>query len=142
GSKFYVFGGRTGGNVVGDGFDTVQVYDPLTDTWDSSSDPGSTLAPMPEARGGTGKAVFLNGEFYVFGGETLTSAAANASGVYDRVDIYNPVTNTWRLGTPMPTARHGIFPVEHAGVIYVAAGGVQAGGSASNLLEAYYVDVI
>ncbi|MBB6429242.1 Kelch repeat-containing protein [Algisphaera agarilytica] len=142
GSKFYVFGGRTGGNVVGDGFNTVQVYDPNTNTWESSSNPGSFLTPMPEARGGTGKAVFLNGEFYVFGGETLTSAAADANGVYDRVDIYNPVTNTWRSGTPIPTARHGIFPLEHAGVIYLAGGGTQAGFSASNLLEAYYVDVL
>jgi hypothetical protein len=57
--------------------------------------------------------------------------------VYDRVDIYSATTNTWRPGTPMPTARHGIFPVAHAERIYVAAGGVVVGGSSSAILEIY-----
>ena len=40
----------------------------------------------------------------VIGGETLTGAGATPQGVYDRVDIHNPVANTWRLGTStMPT---------------------------------------
>ncbi len=42
----------------------------------------------------------------------------------------------------MPTARHGIFPTEHAGVIYLAGGGTSSGFGQSNLLEAYYVDAI
>ena len=75
GSKLYVFGGRGpgsgDGNTVANGFDTVQVYDPATNTWASSLDAGSTLAPLPQARGGMGKAVYFGGEFYVIGGETL-----------------------------------------------------------------------
>lgn len=141
GTKFYIFTGRDGGNQESNGFNTVQIYDPATNTWESSDDLGSPLAPVPEARGGMGRAVYLNGEFYVIGGETKDSPAADANNVYDRVDIYNPATNTWRIGTPMPTARHGIYPVEHAGVIYIAGGGIKAGISSSNLLEAYYVDV-
>ena len=140
GTRFYVFGGRTGGNVVGNGFDYVQIYDPIANTWSSSSE--GFLSPVPESRGGTGKAVFINGEFYVFGGETANSPEANASRTYDRVDIYRQDTNTWRLGVPMPTARHGIFPVEHAGVVYLAGGGTSAGFGQSNLLEAYYVDAV
>src|SRR5688500_11643531 len=74
GQKLYVFGGRGPGsgdrNVTTNGFDTVQVYDPATNTWQSSLDAGSTLAPLPQARGGMGKAVYLDGEFYVIGGET------------------------------------------------------------------------
>ena len=140
GVRFYLFGGRTGGNSVGDGFDYVQVYDPSSNTWASSTQ--GIIAPLPEPRGGTGRSVYLNGEFYVFGGESSTSLNANSGGTYDRVNIYNPTTNTWRLGTPMPTARHGIFPTEHAGVIYLAGGGTSAGFGQSNLLEAYYVDAI
>lgn len=141
GSKLYVFGGRGPGsgdsNVVENGFDTVQVYDPATNTWSSSAAPNATLAPLPQARGGTGKAVFHNGEFYVMGGETKTGAGATVDRVYDRVDVYKPQTNTWRLSTPMPTARHGIFPLLIADRMYVAGGGVKAGFSASSALEVY-----
>jgi N-acetylneuraminic acid mutarotase len=136
GTKLWVFGGRDGGNVPANGFDYVQVYNPATNTWQSSAS-GAAIAPLPQARGGMGKAVYRNGEFYVMGGETSTGAGATANKVYNRVDIYNPLTNTWRLGSPMPTARHGIFPLLHAGRIYVAGGGTQAGFSASALLEVY-----
>jgi len=146
GVKLYVFGGRGpgsgDGNIVANGFDTVQIYDPATNTWQSSRDAGSTLAPLPQARGGMGKAVYLGGEFYVIGGETLTGAGATVNAVYDRVDIYNPRTNTWRLGTPMPTARHGIFPLHIAGGIYVAGGGTKAGSSSSALLEMYNAEAL
>lgn len=141
GANLYVFGGRGPGsgdsNTVANGFDTVQIYNPATNAWVSSLDTGSTLAPLPQARGGMGKAVYFNGEFYVMGGETQDGVGVTDQNVYDRVDIYNPLTNTWRLGTPMPTARHGIFPLLLAGRINVAGGGIQAGLSNSSLLETY-----
>jgi N-acetylneuraminic acid mutarotase len=135
GTKFYVFGGRTGGNVVSNGFNTVQVYDPATNTWQSSDAAGSTIAPLPVARGGMGTAVYRNGEFFVIGGETLNGTGATATNTYNRVDVYNPLTNTWRLGAAMPTARHGIYPALYNGQIYVAGGGTQSGSSASAILE-------
>jgi hypothetical protein len=55
------------------------------------------------------------------------------------VDIYNVVSNTWRLGTPMPTARHGIYPALRGNRIYVAGGGVHSGLSYSSLVEIYVV---
>jgi N-acetylneuraminic acid mutarotase len=139
GVRLYVFGGRIGPNVVANGFDTVEIYDPNTDTW-TSTESGSGITPLPQARGGMGKAVFYNGEFYVLGGETLNGALATAANVYNRVDIYNPVTNSWRLGPIMPTARHGIFPLAYAGRIYVAGGGVQSGGSQSAVVEVFNGD--
>jgi N-acetylneuraminic acid mutarotase len=139
GAKLYVFGGRGpgsgDGNVVANGFDTVQIYDPATDSWVSSLDPESTLAPLPQARGGMGTAVFANGEFWVMGGETVDGPGATADDVYDRVDIYNPTTNSWRAGPAMPTARHGIYPVLEGTRIHVAGGGVQAGDSSSTVHE-------
>lgn len=139
GTKMYVFGGRGpgsgDGNVVANGFDTVQIYDPATDSWESSLDPASTLAPLPQARGGMGTAVYAGGEFWVMGGETLDGAGATADHVYDRVDIYNPVTNSWRAGPPMPTARHGIYPVLDGTRIRVVGGGVESGDSSSTADE-------
>ncbi|WP_324650000.1 malectin domain-containing carbohydrate-binding protein [Georgenia sp. H159] len=141
GSKLYVAGGRGPGsgdaNVVANGFDTLQVYDPATNTWRSSASSGSGLAPLPQARGGMGKAVWYDGEMYVIGGETQNGAGATANRVYNRVDIYNPATNSWRLGTPMPTARHGIFPLLVGNRIVVAGGGVTAGFSHSTVVETY-----
>ena len=139
GTKLYVFGGRGpgsgDGNVVANGFDTVQIYDPATDSWESSLDAGSTLEPLPQARGGMGTAVFANGEFWVMGGETLDGPGATADHVYDRVDVYNPTTNSWHAGPSMPTARHGIFPVLDGNRIDVAGGGVESGDSSSTAHE-------
>ncbi|MBA3471521.1 MAG: hypothetical protein H0T53_17945, partial [Herpetosiphonaceae bacterium] len=141
GSQLYIFGGRGlgsgDGNTVANGFDTLQIYNPATNTWRSSLDIGSTLAPLPQARGGMGRAVYHNGEMYVLGGETQSGAGATPQNVYRRVDIYNPTTNTWRFGTAMPTARHGIFPLLIGGRIYVGGGGIQAGGSSSAVMEVY-----
>ncbi|MCP3917961.1 MAG: hypothetical protein GY711_20635 [bacterium] len=130
GSRFFVFGGRGGGNFPQPGFNTVQVYNPATNTWDSSDMPASTLAPMPLGRGGTGKAVFYFGNFLVIGGESSTQ-------VFDEVQVYDPVANTWSEDAPMPTARHGMFPVEFESRVIVAGGGTNAGASMSDVVEIF-----
>jgi hypothetical protein len=85
-----------------------------------------------------GKAAYFNREFYVMGGETTPSATGQVSGdVYDRVDVFNPITQTWRLEAPMTTARHGIFPMVYGDRIIVAGGGKTAGFSASNKNEVF-----
>ncbi|HVS17607.1 MAG TPA: kelch repeat-containing protein, partial [Planctomycetota bacterium] len=141
GKRMYVFGGRGVGsgasNVVANGFDDVQIYNPISNTWQASFDVGSTLAPMPFGRGGTGRAVFYLNEFYVFGGETLNGAGAVAGNVFDRVEVYDPALNTWRLENPLPTARHGVAPVLWQGEILLAGGGVVAGFSASTAFEIF-----
>jgi N-acetylneuraminic acid mutarotase len=139
GSRFFVFGGRGPGsgddNVVANGFDDVQIYDPQTNQWRVSDGTPGAPARLPQARGGMGKAVWLDGEFWVFGGETEDGPGATGQRVYARVDIYNPATNRWRAGPPMRRPRHGIFPVVHDGQIIVAAGGVKAADSRSALIE-------
>jgi N-acetylneuraminic acid mutarotase len=139
GHRFYIFGGRGPGsgdsNVIANGFDDVQIYDPALDTWTVSGAGADAPAPLPQARGGMGKAAFRDGEFYVMGGETRTGAGATGSHVYTRVDIYNPQTNRWRLGPPLPTGRHGIFPLAVDGAIYVAGGGSTSGASRTPVLE-------
>ncbi|MBS1241354.1 MAG: Kelch repeat-containing protein, partial [Gemmatimonadetes bacterium] len=121
--------------VVANGFSDVQVYDPASNRWTASGSGSEAPAPLPVGRGGMGKAVFVNGRFYVIGGETLDGPGANRNGVYQRVDIYDPRTNQWTEGPPMPTARHGIFPLASGGRIYVGGGGDHAGASATTALE-------
>jgi N-acetylneuraminic acid mutarotase len=130
GEKFYVFGGRQGGNFPQPGFDTVQVYDPVADTWDSSDMGGSSLTPMPQGRGGTGHAVFYRGEFYVFGGESNVT-------VFDESFAYDPVANTWREAATMLAGRHGIYPVLFQNRVFVAGGGTSQGTSQSDRLEVF-----
>jgi len=139
GEKLYVFGGRGPGsgdaNVVANGYDDVQIYDPANGTWTVSDGSAGAPPPLPQARGGMGKAVYLDGEFWVIGGETLDGPGATATDTYDRVDIYDPVSMTWRRGPDLPTARHGIFPVVDAGRIVVAGGGTESGYSFSDVVE-------
>jgi N-acetylneuraminic acid mutarotase len=139
GRRLFIFGGRGPGsgdsNVVANGYDDVQVYDPITDSWLASGEGAGAPLPLPQARGGMGKAVYVNGEFYIFGGETLDGPGATPRNVYTRVDIYDPVANQWREGPAMPTARHGIFPVAWGPWVWVAGGGVHAGLSSSTVVE-------
>jgi N-acetylneuraminic acid mutarotase len=139
GRRLFVFGGRGPGsgdsNVVANGFADLQVYDPAADSWQWSARSG--LAPVPQARGGMGKAVYVNGEFLVLGGETRDGKGAGPQGVYGRVDIYDPRSNRWRVGRDMPVPRHGIFPLLVAGRVYVAGGGERAGWGRSTVLDVY-----
>ncbi|MEO5799590.1 MAG: kelch repeat-containing protein [Gemmatimonadales bacterium] len=139
GKRFFVFGGRGPGsgdsNVVANGFNDVQIYDPESGTWSVSDGSPEAPQPLPQARGGTGKAAWLDGEFWIMGGETLSGAGATKQGTYARVDIYDPARNQWRVGAALPTPRHGIFPLSYGGMIFVAGGGTMAAGSESNVLE-------
>jgi N-acetylneuraminic acid mutarotase len=140
GRRFFLFGGRGPGsgdhNQVANGFDDVQIYDPATNTWQISGEGQAAPAPLPQARGGMGKAVWDGREFWVFGGETLDGPGADRHGVYDRVDIYDPAANRWRSGPPMPAARHGVFPVLVGNRIVLVGGGTRAGKSSSTIADA------
>lgn len=128
GARLFVFGGRQGPNVPAPGFSNVQVYDPVTGTWQTSQN--GQVAAMPLPRGGTGRAVWYRGELYVFGGE-------DASVAFGEVQAYNPLTDTWRLEQGMPTARHGIFPLVFQDRVFVLGGGTAAGFSMSALVEVF-----
>lgn len=138
GVKFYIFGGRISNAR---GYDEVQIYDPTTDMWVSSADEGSNLMPLPTARSGMGKTVYYKGEFYTFGGEdAFDTANTTPEQVYPNVEIYNPATNSWRTGKPMPTPRHGIFPILYRDRIYLPGGGPVISGGAtgeSDIMEIY-----
>jgi hypothetical protein len=73
----------------------------LTDTTDSFvynplADSISTIASIPRATSNTRALNFCN-QIWVLGGAFPTPS--------NEVDIYDPVSNTWSIGSPMPDAR-------------------------------------
>lgn len=61
-----------------------------------------------------------NGKIYVFGGNSSTPASSNVT--LTATQIYDPATDTWTTGAPMPTARYLSTAVEVGGKIYVMGG--------------------
>jgi N-acetylneuraminic acid mutarotase len=84
---------------------------------------------MPTPRGGIAAAtVTSNGEIYVFGGEAPEKT-------FDNTEIYNPTTDSWSTGPPIPTARHGLAAADVGGKIYVIGGGPTPDISFANVVE-------
>ncbi len=114
--KIYVIGGSTTGadNIT----NVNEVYDPVTDTW-------ATKAPIPTPVSAYASAVVDN-KIYVMGGLTRT-ANSTAPSVTDLNQIYDPETDTWSLGAPLPTSAAGAAAGATTGVfapklIYVIGG--------------------
>jgi len=125
GKNMYIFGGRdNNANKVSDGTRLIQVYDTKTKRW--------TKLPvkMPFKLAGMGAAPFVNGEFWLMGGETKTQyELATKDKVFDKVQSFNPGTMQWTTRPNMPHGVHGMFPVAdpEKKCIYVVGGGLQAG---------------
>jgi len=94
GGKLYALGGLDGtGGYKGNSHDTVEVYNPATDTW-------AAVAPMPTARGSLAAGV-VDGKLYALGG--IHSEMENHTSYHlDTVEVYDPATNTWAAAPPMP----------------------------------------
>jgi N-acetylneuraminic acid mutarotase len=117
--KIYLIGGDLPGiffsvtpsNVTG-------VYDPATDSW-------STMAPLPTPVTGYSSAV-LDDKIYIIGGV----ASGNSGDPFkpiDKVQIFDPKTDQWTEGTPIPTGKFGARAcatksVEGSKRIYVMGG--------------------
>lgn len=139
GFKMYVFGGRSNNmNKVADGTRTIQVYDPNDNRWTKLA------AKTPFKWAGMGAAPFINGEFWVMGGETKTQyELATEDKVFDQVRSYNPYTGIWTTRPSMLHGVHGIFPVvdNKKKCIYVVGGGLQAGlFRATDAMQVLYVE--
>lgn len=104
GEKIYIIGGSNGDDSY---LNTVEVYDPVLDTWESK-------AKMPTARDGIASSE-VNGKIYVIGGY-------NGSSYLNTVEMYNPVTDTWESKAKMPTARAYTTSSVVNGKVYVFGG--------------------
>lgn len=90
----------------------VQIYDPLHNSW-------SYGTPLPAGRSGH-EAVLLDGKIYAIGGNR--SEDGSTSYTSDVVEVYDPNTNTWSDGEPLPEARVSMAAGVRNGKIYVMGG--------------------
>ena len=125
--KIYCFGGRNVSKDYSISINVNEVYDTETDSWE-------TKTPMPTARSGI-KASEVGEKIYLIGGsiESESSSIAERSA---QVEIYDPVTDTWATGSPIPTAVGGYASAVLDGKIYVVSG-VAIGSTRTNLTQIY-----
>ena len=125
--KIYCFGGRNVSKDYSISINANEAYDTKTDSWE-------TKTPMPTARSGI-EASEVDGKIYLIGGwiESESSSIAERSA---QVEIYDPVTDTWGNGSPIPTAVGGYASAVLDGKIYVVSG-VAIGSTRTNLTQIY-----
>lgn len=106
--KIYVPGGIV--NNSGIPTNSVEVYDPSTDSW-------SEISPMPEALHHH-TAVELNGKLYIIGGYNAQLFSSQT----DKVQEYDPQTGIWteKQSLPYPIASHTSAALD--GMIYLFGG--------------------
>ena len=104
--RVYALGGRLGG--VDSNLATFEAYTPATGRWE-------TLAPIPEARGGSGLAI-ADGLLVSVGGEGPDNTTIGT--VYG----YDLAGGSWRRLPDLPTPRHGLAVVGIRGKVYAIGG--------------------
>ncbi len=142
--KIYAFGGfvlPASGPAAWVPIDNAWEYDPVADSW-------KALAAMPTRRGSP-VAAAVGDKIYVIGGATTPPGSKEAAVHPARphisvgaVEEYDPVTNTWRQRSSMPTPRNHATAGVVNGKIYVIGGRVggafiTAGSSNVDVVEEY-----
>ncbi len=100
GSKIYTGGGSTWDGTTLQDSNFSFVYDPAANTL-------GNIASIPRATGET-RGLNFNGQMYVMGGGRVSPNPSN------EVDIYDPGTNSWSVGTPFNNPRRN-FPTDTDG---------------------------
>jgi len=86
--KIYLIGGYPNGTVN-------EVYDPTTDSW-------AIKAPIPTAVADYASAV-IDGKIYIISGDVISAYPNDGpENITNLTQIYNPLTNSWNLGAPIP----------------------------------------
>lgn len=125
--RFYVLGGRSGGIAGVSG--AVHIFDPSSGEW-------SRGANMPTPRGGVAAAV-VGEKIYVIGGEGNPD---DETGVWDDVEVYDTVTNTWERLDPMAVPRHGMGAAAIGNRIYVPGGATREGFGVVDTFDVFTVE--
>jgi N-acetylneuraminic acid mutarotase len=125
-NKIYLIGG---GNKTLDGTFPVtlnQIYTPATNTWNLAKDVPKGLW---HAAAGATTDVLAPKRIYVLGGSYSEAA-------YNLTQTYDPETDAWTTGTPMPTSRWSLGVAVIDDELY-AIGGKTEGGDFSTVNEKY-----
>jgi Kelch motif/Galactose oxidase, central domain len=118
GARVFALGGRAAG--IDTNTARFESYDPVRRRW-------ARLAPIPQARGGTGAALV--------GGSVVSAGGEQPQGTIASVYAYRLSTRRWRRLPDLPTPRHGLGVVSHGGRVYVVAGGPVPGLTVSGAVE-------
>jgi N-acetylneuraminic acid mutarotase len=115
GNRIFAVGGNQPGPPPASAVATLEIYEPLTNTWTSGAD----MAGGPRQWLAAG---VVNGILYAVGGMDHTGA------LLTRVEAYNPATDSWTPKTPMSVARRFLAVAVLDGRLY-AIGGAGAAGN-------------
>ena len=88
---------------------TVEMYDPVRDTWTQKSD-------MPTPR--STRSSVIDGKIYAIGGRGSNRKQQRLA----TVEVYDPATDTWRKSQSLHHARDGLTTTIVAGKIYAIGG--------------------
>jgi len=110
------------GAEIQDGLDVylnhLSVYDPETNTWDTTR----ARIPVPRFMNGAMNTV-LDGKLYIIGGAEWVDIDNSLEIIpYARVDVYDPQSDTWgqKANLPVPIGVNGVCSMD--GKIYVTGG--------------------
>lgn len=114
------------GNPSGTCSNTNEAYTIATNSWASRA-----AAPLFRCHA---SAVAYNGRVYVVGGWNASSTVR-----YTQVDVYDPATNAWSLGTPLPggTFRGGMAAAVLGDKLYLVGGTVSTSTPCSNTMAIF-----
>jgi N-acetylneuraminic acid mutarotase len=97
-NEIYVLGGHGDSGTT----NLNQVYDTLTDTWTNKT---TISNPVEFAAGGATSGVNASKMIYVLGGSSSSESAL------DYTQVYDPLNDSWTIGSPMPTGRNNLAVV-------------------------------
>jgi N-acetylneuraminic acid mutarotase len=97
-NKIYIIGGRSTTAIR----PLIQIYDPKNNTWNEEK-----VMPLAVCRAGAGltEGVLAPKRIYIIGGKTALEPNETYT---DTTQIYDPETDDWTTGIPMPTPRRGL----------------------------------
>jgi hypothetical protein len=104
-NKIYVIGGRNDSTIL----DAIEVYDPITDSWDVLT------TKLPTPRYDVGSTIYDN-KIYIIGG---------SRGPYwntSLVERFDPIENKWDTVQSLPNARAALGACSYSDFIYVIGG--------------------
>jgi N-acetylneuraminic acid mutarotase len=131
GDKIYLVGGAVTG--VDPPRADVFVYDPATDTWDT------THPPIPVGRTHAASAV-INDILYIAAGRKFAERFTEPAGWMTSTYAYDPRTRQWSQKKDAITARSGCMGATIRGLLIVAGGEGAPGGGTFPQVEAYNPD--
>lgn len=127
GARLHVAGGWNANNAASASLASQVVFDLAGQTW-------SNAAAMATARNAAAAAV-LGGRLHVLGGRSPGIRAGDQQSLAG-MEVYDPATDRWSAGAPLPTARGSLAAAVLGGRLY-AMGGESTPGTVSNAVERY-----